>query len=335
MRHTLTFIISVIALVPLSAMIGRATETLAARLGGGIGGLLNATFGNAAELIIGIFALRHGLIDLVKASLTGSIIGNLLLVFGASAFVGGLRYPVQRFNRTAAGMGTTMLLLSAVGLGVPAVFHYLARGQAPELKLDAEIAVVLLITYLASLIFTLRTHRSLYGHHPEHAPEPAAKPPRESTRRAVIKLLIATAGVAVVSELLVGAVSETARDLGMTELFVGVIIVALVGNAAEHYSAVVLAAQNQMDAAIGIAVGSSTQIALFVGPVLVLLSFVIGARPMDLLFTVFELVSIAVAVLSIAFIAHDGETHWMEGALLLAVYAILALGFFFLPAPAR
>jgi Ca2+:H+ antiporter len=330
-RHVLVFIVSILALVPLSASIGRATETLAARLGGGIGGLLNATFGNAAELIIGIFALRHGLVNLVKASLTGSIIGNLLLVFGAAAFVGGLRYPVQRFNRTAAGMGTTMLLLSAVGLGVPAVFHYLARGQAPELKLDAEIAVVLLITYGASLIFTLRTHRSLYGHTSEHTPEPSA-PPHESTRRAVVKLLLATIGVAVVSELLVGAVSATARDLGMTELFVGVIIVALVGNAAEHYSAVVLAARNQMDAAIGIAVGSSTQIALFVGPVLVLLSFVVGPRPMDLLFTVFELVSIAVAVLSIAFIAHDGETHWMEGALLLAVYAILALGFFFLPA---
>jgi Ca2+:H+ antiporter len=298
-------------------------------LGGGIGGLLNATFGNATELIIGALALREGLPDLVKASLTGSIIGNLLLVFGASALVGGLRHPVQRFNRTAAGLGTTMLLLSAIGLIVPAVFHYLARGTgAPELKLDTEIAVVLLVSYCISLVFTLGTHRSLYG----SAAPPSAAGQGRSVRRPVVLLLVSTLAVALVSEVLVGAVEATARDLGLTELFVGVIVVALVGNAAEHYSAIVLASRDQMDAAIGIAVGSSTQIALFVAPALLLLSYVIGPQPMDLLFTVFELVAIVVSVLSIAFIAHDGETHWMEGVQLLAVYIILALGFFFLPA---
>lgn len=329
-HHVAIFLTAVLALLPLSAAIGRATETLASRLGGGMGGLLNATFGNAAELIIGILALRAGLVDLVKASLTGSIIGNLLLVFGAAAFVGGLGRPVQRFNRTAAGLGTTMLLLSIIGLSVPAVFHYLARGRAPELTLDAEIAVVLLVTYGASLVFTLRTHRGLYGH-PEDG-EPAQLPAGQpTTRQAVLLLLGASAAVAFVSELLVGSVEATARDLGMTQLFVGVIVLAVVGNAAEHYSAIVLAKRDQMDAAIGIAVGSSTQIALFVGPALVLLSFVVGPRPMDLLFSVFELVAIRVAVLSIAFIAHDGETHWMEGVQLLAVYIILALGFFFLP----
>jgi Ca2+:H+ antiporter len=331
-RHVIVFATALLALVPLSAGIGSATETLAERLGGGIGGLLNATFGNAAELIIGILAIRAGLVDLVKASLTGSIIGNLLLVFGAAAFVGGLRRPVQRFNRTAAGMATTMLLLSVVGLAVPAVFHSLARGAAPELTLDTEIAVVLLVTYAAGLVFTLRTHRGLYG----PTPQPTATAmvhhhDRGPTRRATFMLLAATAGVALVSEALVSAVSETARDLGMSELFVGVVVLAIVGNAAEHFSAIVMAARDQMDAAIGIAVGSSAQIALFVAPVLVLLSFIIGPRPMDLLFSVFELVAIAVAVLSIAFIAHDGETHWMEGAQLLAVYVILALGFFFLP----
>jgi len=329
-RHIAVFVMSVLAILPLAAFIGRATEALADRLGGGIGGLLNATFGNAAELIIGVLALRHGLPDLVKASLTGSIIGNVLLVFGAAAFTGGMRFSVQRFNRTAAGLGTTMLLLSAVGLIVPAVFHYLARGRgAPELKLDTEIAVVLLATYCASLVFTLRTHRTLYG-----VPAPAHRDERAGagdTRRWVLLLLVSTAAVAIVSELLVGAVEETARAFGMTELFVGVVVVALVGNAAEHYSAVVLAARDQMDAAIGIAVGSSTQIALFVGPTLVLLSYVVGPRPMDLLFTVFELVAIAISVLSIAFIAHDGETHWMEGVQLLAIYLILALGFYFLP----
>ena len=329
-RHNLIFFVAMLAIMPLAGYIGSATEQLAARLGGGIGGLLNATFGNAAELIIGALALQKGLAGLVKASITGSIIGNVLLVFGASALVGGLRFNVQRFNRTAAGLGTTMLLLSAIGLLVPAVFHRLARagGASVELKLDTEIAVVLFLTYLASLIFTLRTHRDLYG--PGELEE--AHAPGGSVRGAVIMLVASTAGVAVVSEVLVSAVSEAATSLGMTELFVGVVIVALVGNAAEHSSAVVLAARNQMDAAIGIAVGSSTQIALFVAPVMVFLSYVIGPAPMDLLFTTFELVAIGISVISIAFIAHDGETHWMEGVQLLAVYAILALGFYFLPA---
>jgi Ca2+:H+ antiporter len=330
-RHVAVFTTSVLALLPLSAAIGSATETLAERLGGGIGGLLNATFGNAAEFIIGLFALRAGLVDLVKASLTGSIIGNLLLVFGAAALVGGLRHPVQRFNRTAASLGTTMLLLSVTSLVVPAVFHYVARDTATELRLDAEIAVVLLVTYGASLVFTLRTHRSLYGRAAGDTRPPAGEHGGMNTRNAVLLLLASTAGVAIISEQLVAAVSATAADLRMTNLFVGVIVLAVVGNAAEHYSAIVMAARNQMDAAIGIAVGSSTQIALFVAPALVLLSFVVGPRPMDLLFSMFELIAVAVAVLSIAFIAHDGETHWMEGVQLLAVYAILALAFFFLP----
>jgi Ca2+:H+ antiporter len=331
-NHTAIFVASVLAILPLAASIGRATDVLADRLGGGIGGLLNATFGNAAELIIGALALRAGLIDLVKASLTGSIIGNILLVFGAAAFVGGVKYPTQHFNRTAAGMGTTMLLLSVIGLVVPAVFHRIARGSggSVELKLDTEIAVVLFVTYCASLLFTLRTHRELFGVRADND-EKRDDGHRMSTRRAVIILFASTAAVAVVSELLVTSVTETARDLGMTNLFVGVVIVALVGNAAEHFSAVVLAAEDKMDAAIGIAVGSSTQIALFVAPALIFLSYVIAPQPMDLLFTTFELVAIGLSVLSIAFIAHDGETNWMEGVQLLAVYMILSLGFFFLP----
>jgi Ca2+:H+ antiporter len=325
-RHVAIFLTSVAAIVPLAAYIGRATEALAARFGGGIGGLLNATFGNAAELIIGVLALREGLTDLVKASLTGSIIGNLLLVFGAAALYGGLKHPVQRFNRTAAGLGTTMLLLSTIGLVVPAMFHWLSRGvpDAPELELDTEIAVVLFTTYCVSLIFTLRTHRSLYG-------ETQAAADDGGVRWPLLMLLGSTAAVAVVSELLVGTVTATASELGLSELFVGVIVVALVGNAAEHYSAIVLAGRNQMDAAISIAVGSSTQIALFVAPALVFLSYAIGPAPMDLLFSTYEVAAIALSVLSIAFIAHDGETHWMEGVQLLAIYAILALGFYFLP----
>jgi Ca2+:H+ antiporter len=329
-RHNAIFFASVVAIVPLAGYIGHSTEHLAARLGGGIGGLLNATFGNAAELIIGAFALHRGLTDLVKASITGSIIGNVLLVFGAAAFVGGVRYKRQRFDRTAAGVGTTMLLLSAIGMGVPAVFHRLATGDAArELRLDTEIAIVLFLTYAASLVFTLKTHRQLFGETDTSAAHQHDLP---SVRTSMLTLLAATAAVAVVSELLVDAASETATSLGMTQLFVGVVIVALVGNAAEHYSAVILAARDNMDAAISIAVGSSTQIALFVAPVLVFLSYVIAPAPMDLLFTTFELVAIGISVLVIGFIAHDGETHWLEGLQLLAVYAILALGFYFLPA---
>jgi Ca2+:H+ antiporter len=330
-RHTAIFVASAISIVPLAAYIGRATDELADRLGGGLGGLLNATFGNAAELIIGVLALRRGLTDLVKASLTGSIIGNVLLVFGLCAVVGGVRHPVQRFNRTAAGLGATMLLLSAIGLTVPAVFHQLAAGSGrdPELKLDTEIAVVLILTYCASLVFTLKTHRDLSGLDADHHPG------RGTVWPAVGMLVAATAGVAWMSELLVGAVSEAAHTLGMSDLFVGVVVVAIIGNAAEHFSAVMMAARDKMDAAIAIAIGSSTQIALFVAPVLVFASYAIAPAPMDLLFTVFEVAAVFLAVLAIAFIAHDGETHWMEGVQLLAVYAILALGFYFLPQSAH
>jgi Ca2+:H+ antiporter len=328
-RHLLVFIVAIVAIVPLAASIGRATEALAADIGGGFGGLLNATFGNAAELIIGIFALRAGLNDLVKASLTGSIIGNVLLVFGLSAVAGGATRDVQRFNRTAAGIGTTMLLLSAIGLAVPAVFHHVApSATGPERGLDTSIAVVLLVTYAASLVFMLVTHRGLYA-----TPSPAAHdaPPRTPWRWGAI-LAVSTLAVAAVSEVLVAAVEASARDLGLTELFVGVVVVALIGNAAEHYSALTLAVRDQMDATLAIAVGSSTQIALFVAPVLVLSSYVIAPTPLDLLFTPFELTAVGVAVISVAFIAHDGETNWMEGLQLVAVYLILVLGFFFLPA---
>lgn len=325
-NRTAIFLASMLAIIPLAGLIGRATDNLAAHFGGTIGGLLNATFGNIAELIIGAFALRAGLVDLVKASLTGSIIGNTLLVFGLAALVGGFRHPVQRFNRTAAGLSTTMLLLSVVALVVPAVFHALSRrnGQGPELQMDTEIAVVLLLTYCASLVFTLKTHRQREEHH--------GPPPQLSVARSIALLVGATAGVTWMSELLVDAVSDAAEVLGMSELFVGVAVVAVIGNAAEHYSAVRMAAQDQMDAALSIAVGSSTQIALFVTPLLLFLSYVIAPTPMNLLFSTFEVMALGLAVLTIAFIAHDGETHWMEGVQLLAVYAILALGFYFLPA---
>lgn len=328
------FVASSLAIIPLAGLMGRATEQLAERLGEGIGGLLNATFGNAAELIIAMVALRAGLHDLVKASITGSIIGNILLVFGAGALYGGLRYERQGFNRTAAGLGTTLLVLSAIGLVVPAIFHYLvgAGAVARERELSFEIALVLMATYVLSLVFTLRTHRHLYvGDAGAHALE-EVHAEVGSTRSALLLLLAATAGIAVMSELLVAAVEEAARAFGMTEVFVGVILVALIGNAAEHSTAVLMAGKNRMDAAINIAVGSSIQIALFVAPVLVFLSYVIGPRPMDLIFTTLEVVAVAIAVAIMALISNDGESHWMEGVQLLAVYVILGIAFFFLPA---
>jgi Ca2+:H+ antiporter len=276
-------------------------------------------------------ALRAGLYDLVKASITGSIIGNLLLVFGLSALVGGVKFETQRFNRTAASLGSTLLVLSAVGLVVPAVFHMLVgnTAAAAERNLSLEISIVLMLTYVASLFFTLRTHRHLYmgdsgGHATEgHAPRPLGK--------SVGKLVLATIGVAVMAEFLVGAATETAESLGWSEVFVGVIVVAIIGNAAEHSTAIIMAAKNKMDASINIAVGSSIQVALFVAPTLVFLSYLIGPRPMDLIFTPLEVLAVVTSAGIMAFCANDGESHWMEGVQLLAVYVILGIAFFFLP----
>lgn len=327
------FVTSALAIVPLAGLMGKATEHLASHLGEGIGGLLNATFGNAAELIIALMALRAGLHEVVKASITGSIIGNILLVFGLAVLLGGLRFPTLRFNRTAASMGSTLLVLAAVGLIVPAVYHPLARGRDPahELHLSTEIALVLFATYMLSLLFTLRTHAHLYA--PPHAPEDddAAGTAHWSRRRAVLVLLAATAGVAVMSELLVESIEHAAHALGMSDIFVGVILVAIIGNAAEHSTAVLVARKNRMDLAVNIAVGSSLQVALFVAPVLVLASYLLGPGPMDLLFTSFEVLAVVVSVLILHLIASDGESNWMEGVQLLAVYLILALAFYFLP----
>lgn len=341
------FITSALAILPLAGLMGHATEQLADRLGQGVGGLLNATFGNAAELIIAGIALNAGLYDLVKASITGSIIGNVLLVFGLSALVGGARYQSQTFNRTAASLGGTLLLLSAIGLLVPAIFHYVAAvpaqmaggtvvipaGRAPhELEVSLEIAIVLMVTYLLSLVFTLRTHDHLYTG--ETVQDAAEAPPHAhvSTTRALGTLLIATIGVALMAELLVGAAETTGEVLGWNDVFVGVILVAIIGNAAEHSTAILMAMKNKMDAAVTIAVGSSIQVALFVAPLLVFLSYFIGPRPMDLLFTPLEVVSVVLAAGIMALITHDGESHWMEGVQLLAVYVILGIAFFFLPA---
>jgi len=333
---TMIFIASCLAIIPLAGLMGKATEHLAEKVGEGIGGLLNATFGNAAELIIAITALRAGLYDVVKASITGSIIGNVLLVFGLSALLGGLKFSSQTFNKTAASLGTTMLTLSVIGLVVPALFHTAVEGRPDvgEQELSLEIAAILMLTYILSLVFTLKTHRHLYaGGHGEDADD-AIGTEGWSAGKATAVLLIATAFVALMSEFLVGAVEATAKTFGMTEVFVGVILVAIIGNAAEHSTAILMALKNKMDIAVNIAVGSSIQIALFVAPLLVFLSYAIGPQPMDLRFTSFEVLAIVLSVFIIGFISQDGESNWMEGVQLLAVYAILGLAFYFLPAGA-
>lgn len=334
----MVFLFSAIAIVPLAGLMGEATERIASRLGAGIGGLLNATFGNAAELIIALVALQKGLYDVVKASLTGSIIGNILLVLGLAMVAGGVKRERQTFDRTAAAASSTLLLLAAIGLVVPAVFHMVAEGAvsanrlthvqelAIERSLSLEIAVVLFATYVLSLLFALRTHAHLYtGAAAEHEHEAV------DMRAAVITLLVVTALIAWMSEMLVGAVEEASHVLGLTEVFVGVIVVAIVGNAAEHSTAVLVAMKNHMDLSLNIAIGSSIQIALFVAPVLVFASYFMPHGPMDLRFTMFEVLAVIASVLIVNLVSQDGESNWLEGALLLAVYVILALAFFFLP----
>jgi Ca2+:H+ antiporter len=334
--HLLVFFSAGLAIIPLAGWLGKATEQLAERAGAAVGGLLNATFGNAAELIIGIMALRQGLRGVVKASLTGSILGNILLVLGASALAGGLRYENQRFNRAGARSQATMLILAAIALIMPAAFHHLVgpKGWLLEGRLSIGISIVLLLTYAASLLFSLRTHKQLFdgtAEASEEEPRPHAGP-SWSLGRALGVLAGATALVAWMSEVLVGAVTETAKDLGMTELFIGVVVVAIVGNAAEHSTAVLMARANRMELALGIAVGSSVQVALLVAPVLVLLSHVMGPAPLDLAFSPAEVLSVGLAVILASQIAGDGETNWLEGVQLLAVYVILAIVFYFLPA---
>jgi len=330
-----------IAIIPLAGIMGETTEQLAQRLGAGPGGLLNATFGNAAELIIALAALHDGLYGVVKASLTGSIIGNVLLVLGGAMLAGGLKRERQVFDRSAASAGATLLALAAIGLLVPAIYHMVASSRVAHHSLtDARmhllehqmsflIAGVLFVAYLLSLLFSLRTHRHLYVGRGPNVHRPDVAPVRVA--RAVLTLLVATAAVAWMSELLVGTVEEAARMLGLTQVFVGVIVVAIIGNAAEHSTAILVAIKDQMDLAMNIAISSSIQIALFVAPVLVFASVFMPHGPMDLVFTVFEVLAVTVAVTVMTHIALDGESNWLEGALMLAVYVILGIAFFFLP----
>ena len=332
---TAIFVTAALGIVPTAALMGKATEELAARSGPGIGGILNVTFGNFPELVIAFFALIEGLQEVVKASIIGSIMGNILLVLGASMFIGGLRRDRQTFNRTAASAQTGMLLLALVTLIMPAVYELVVGGRLPAVDeelveygstvehLSLAVAIVLILTYVGGLIFSLRTHRALFN--PPYEQHAAGW----SVRRSVIALAVAGVLVGVMSEVLVGSISEAAGSIGLSEFFIGAIVVAIVGNAAEHWVAVLVAAKDKMDLAVNISIGSSAQIALFVAPVLVLLSFVFGPEPMPLVFNGFELAAVVLAVIIADRITADGESNWFEGLQLLAVYLVVALAFAF------
>jgi len=337
-----TFAFAALAIIPLAGLMGEATEALASRLGAGVGGLLNATFGNAAELIIALVALQRGLYDVVKASLTGSIIGNILLVLGLACLAGGIGRERQLFDRAAAAAGSTLLVLAVIGLVVPAMFQFVAEGAVRggtltggreallERTLSLEISVVLFAAYLLSLLFSLRTHRHLYAGQ-AHPAGHEGSGARATARRAAATLFAATALVAWMSELLVGAVEEASHALGLTEVFVGVIVVAIIGNAAEHSTAILVAMKNHMDLSLNIAIGSSIQIALFVAPMLVFASYFMPHGPMDLRFTAFEVLAVVASIAVVCLVSQDGESNWLEGAMLLAVYIVLGIAFFFLP----
>jgi Ca2+:H+ antiporter len=335
---TLIFGAAAAGVIPTAALMGRATEELAHRAGPGIGGFLNVTFGNAPELIIAFFALNEGLQEVVKASLIGSILGNILLVMGAAMLIGGLKRERQTFNPTAASVQSSMLLLAAVALVMPTIFQLVSGGGLPgvgeervDFGSDLEsmsliVALILLASYAGGLLFSLKSHRALFNptsEAEEHVDEPW------SVKRSALTLAGAGVAVGVMSEILVGSISEASDSIGLSEFFVGLIVVAIVGNAAEHWVAIYFAARDKMDLAVNIAIGSAAQIALFAAPVLVLISFVVGPNPMALVFNGFELGAVFLAILIANHVTHDGESTWYEGVQLLAVYAVLGVVFFY------
>lgn len=328
MSPTLLFILSALAVVPTAGILGHATEEIAAHTGPRIGGLLNATLGNAAELIITLFAIRAGLMELVKASITGSIIGNLLLIMGLSVLVGGLRNGVQRFDRTHAGVNATQLLLAVFALVIPSLFFFAhTETYGPVEYLSIGTAIAMLLVYALGLLFAFR----YTSPEPELGQAVEAAHDGWSVRKSVAYLLGSTLLIAILSEILVGSVEHTVSAWGISEFFIGIIVVPLVGNVAEHAVAVQTALKNKMELSMAVSIGSSLQIALFVAPVLVFVSLLMGNR-LTLVFNQFEIIALFSGIMVAALISQDGETNWLEGAQLLGLYLILALAFFFLRA---
>jgi Ca2+:H+ antiporter len=345
---TLTFILAALGVIPLAHLMGEATEQLSERTGPTWGGLLNATFGNAAELIIAVIGLSKGLNDIVKASLTGSILGNLLLVAGAAMLVGGWKREKQSFNPLSAETSAVLLAVAVAALLMPAVFHFSFRLHDPHLfehehGVSIGTSIILLIVYALGLLFTLKTHAHIFtptpAASPEHLPGVSGIHGRWPVRRALLTLLAASIGIAIVAELLVGSAEVMAHHLGWNSIFVGVILLAIIGNAAEHSTALMLAHRNDMNTALSITSQSSLQIALFVTPLLVLLSSAmvtlgIGHShiPMDLIFSPMEVVAVFLSVAIVVLLGLNGQSNWFEGVLLLALYGILAIVFFYIPA---
>jgi Ca2+:H+ antiporter len=339
----LVFSFSALGVIPLAGYIGEATEALAHFTGPRLGGLLNATLGNAAELIITIFAIREGLLELVKASITGSILGNLLLVLGMSMLLGGIRNGVQMFSRRHASRNAILLALAVVALLIPSLLSAYI-GDTNSLKVEAfslGVAAVMIVLYALGILFSFRVEQPTMSAGPvptgtkeddDSAPALDEASPDWSLRTAILVLGLSTAGVAILSELLVGAVEPVVVSLGISEFFLGIILIPIVGNVAEHLVAVTVAIDNKMDLSVEIALASSLQIALFVAPVLVFISLLFS-QPLQLIFNEFELLALITSVLIAALVSADGESNWLEGAELLAVYLILGLAFFLLPVP--
>ena len=321
------FILSAVGVIPMAGYIGSATESLASFTGPRIGGLLNATLGNAAELIITLMAVRAGLLDLVKASITGSILGNLLLVLGFAMVAGGLRHGVQTFDRRQSSNNSILLTLTIVALIIPSLFsHSIGPDNDPKVEaLSLGVALVMIVLYALGLIFSLKSAKSAITHHPgEH------EKPKWTKGQSLGVLALSTAMIVWLSELLVGATESVVVNLGLSEFFLGIILIPIVGNVAEHFVAVQVALRNQMELSVEIAVSSSLQVALFVAPLLVFVSLLMG-NPLTLIFNQFELLALIAAVVITALVSSDGESNWLEGATLLAVYAILGIAFFLLP----
>ena len=321
------FILSAAAIVPLSGILGAATEAVAEHTSPAIGGVLSATMGNLAGLIIATVALRAGLIDLVKASITGSILGNLLLVLGIALFAGGLKFKVQKFNAHLAGMSSTVLLIAVFGLVVPALFHSLHPDpqRVATVRMSHFVAPLLIAGYVAWLVFSLWTHSSAFA--TERA-VPVTVGPKWSSKKALGVLLVAAVAIGVLAEILVSATEEAVKVLGLSEFFVGLILIPIIGNAAENSSAIIMAMRNRMDLSLNIAIGSSIQVALLIAPLLVLLGMAFH-QPMDLAFSTMEVASIALSVGVASSVIRDAESNWLEGVFLLLAYAVLGVAFFF------
>ena len=322
---TVMFILACLSIIPLAGLIGEGTEEISFYSGPKIGGFLNGTFGNATELIISFFALKQGLFEVVKSSIAGAVIGNILLVIGASMLAGGLKYKTQKFNQKVSEVSSTMLLFAVIGLCIPAIFTHTVPSRLLNTRyegLSLFVAVVMIIIYALSLFFSFNTHKHIYN---EEESEGTAK---WSLKKAIAILVVSTVLIAIESEFLVNGIEPITECLGWSQFFVGIILIPVIGNAAEHTTAIVMARKDKMDVALEIAVGSSLQIILFVAPVLIFLSLLF--KPMSIVFNPFELIALIASVLIANRVSHDGESNWLEGVQLLAVYLIIAASFFIL-----